>query len=53
MPQNYAKPSGASDMREVETFIKAKYLNKQWVDSNRIDPVTLFNKDREEFRNYV
>jgi len=39
---------------EVEQFIKAKYLNKQWANSKMsMDPVRLYYQDREEYERYV
>lgn len=54
LPRGYNKPGQNASSREVESFIRDKYVNKRWIDTKlSADPVTLYNTDRKKFDKYV
>lgn len=54
LPRNFQKPGQNATAMEVENFIKDKYIKKRWADPKmKMDPVSLFKKDRSKFEKYV
>lgn len=54
LPSGYQKPGQNASSKDVESFIRDKYVNRKWVDTKlSADPVTLFMTDRKKFERYV
>ena len=50
LPSGYQKPGQNSSPDEVMRFIKEKYLQKKWVDTDsKSDPASLYWQDRKKF----
>lgn len=54
LPKGFQKPGQNANSRDVESFIRDKYVNRRWVDpKEKADPVTLYMTDRKKFNKYV
>jgi hypothetical protein len=54
LPQGFQKPGQNANSKDVEIFIRDKYVNRRWVDTKlKADPVTLYMTDRRKFEKYV
>ena len=50
MPKNYPKPGANATPKEIENFIKDKYLNKKWISLKiEDDPVTMYRTNKKKF----
>lgn len=50
MPAGYQKPTQNSSPEEVMRFIKEKYLQKRWIDTDaKADPAFLYWNDKKKF----
>jgi len=52
LPHGYNKPSQNANSKEVEAFIRDKYVHKKWVDTGA-DPAYLYWNDRKKFDKYI
>ncbi len=54
LPKGFQKPGQNANSREVEAFIRDKYVNKRYVDPKMgLDPATLYWQDRKKFDKFV
>ena len=54
LPKGYQKPGQSASSSEVEQFIKDKYVNKKWVDTQMsADPAHLYWHDKKKFTKYI
>lgn len=53
LPRTHDKPGPGTSPNDVEAFIRDKYINKKWIDTNaKADPANLYWNDRKSFEKY-
>ena len=54
LPKDYSKPGQNASSHEVQQFIRDKYVNKRWIDTDMsADPANLYWNDRKKFDKFI
>ena len=54
LPKNFQKPIQGCQTSEVTRFLKEKYVDKKWVDTDmKYDPFYLYENKRSRFDKFV
>lgn len=54
LPGNFQKPGPSAPTSEVTRFLKEKYVDKRWVDTDmKYDPLYLWENKRSRFGKFV